>query len=86
MKPIWEMTETEKVELATRIILRVAENPDGMTVAEIEADGIRTHSSFYLQLCRQGLLIRDYRNRVAVFKIPDGKDEINSLQASEKMI
>ena len=73
MKPLWEMTETEKVELATRIILRVAEKPDGMTTAEIQGDGEKIHSSVYFALCNQGWLEIDRSGQFVKFKIADGK-------------
>ena len=73
MKPLWKMTETEKVDIATQIILKVAEKPDGMTASEIAADGISVHSSVLLALCKNGFLIRDMSGKIVKWKIADGK-------------
>ena len=73
MKPLWEMTETEKVDIATQIILKVAEKPDGMTASEIKADGINVHSSILLTLYRKGLLEMDTSGKIVKWKIADGK-------------
>lgn len=72
--PTWEMTQTERDELAKKIITRVADNPDGMTIPELEADGIVAHGSMYFALCHQGYLERvDDGWGPKKYKIPDGK-------------
>lgn len=73
MKPLWKMTETEKVDIATQIILKVAEKPDGMTASEIAADGIDVHSSILFVLCKNGFLTKDMSGKVVKWKIADGK-------------
>lgn len=73
MKPIWEMTQTEKIDLATQIILKIAEKPDGMTASELRADGINAHSSILMPLCINGFLEMDRNGKVVKWKIADGK-------------
>ena len=67
------MSQTEKINIAKQIILKVAEKPDGMTASEIAADGINVHSSILLALCKNGFLTKDTSSNIVKWKIADGK-------------